>query len=83
MHYPGVFRIIADWSLPLMVELEEEAALAHGTMSILQKGCNMAVVVCESQSGAELTLCLLLMEVSNPFLHSRFLMKVNNNRRAR
>ena len=28
------------------------------------------------QSGAELTFCLLLMEVSNPFLHGRFLMKV-------
>ena len=34
-------------------------------------------VVTLMQSGAELTFCLLLMEVSNPFLHSRFLMKVS------
>ncbi len=28
------------------------------------------------QSGSELVLCLLLMEVSNPFLHARALLKV-------
>lgn len=32
------------------------------------------------QSGAELTFCLLLMEVSNPFLHGRFLLKVSRPR---
>lgn len=35
----------------------------------------LAVGVCNGVSGAELTFCLLLMEVSNPFLHGRFLMK--------
>ena len=30
-----------------------------------------------TQSGTELTFCLVLMEVSNPFLHARFLMKVS------
>lgn len=29
-----------------------------------------------AQSGSELVLCLLLMEVSNPFLHARFMLKV-------
>ncbi|KAL0047282.1 hypothetical protein WJX82_011596 [Trebouxia sp. C0006] len=36
----------------------------------------LAVGVCNGVSGAELTFCLLLMEVSNPFLHGRFLMKI-------
>ena len=31
------------------------------------------------QSGSELVLCLLLMEVSNPFLHTRFMLKVRHS----
>lgn len=47
------------------------ADLAHHLCTML----GLAVGVCNGVSGAELTFCLLLMEVSNPFLHGRFLMK--------
>ncbi|KAL3141132.1 hypothetical protein ABBQ38_003483 [Trebouxia sp. C0009 RCD-2024] len=47
------------------------ANVAHHLCTTL----GLAVGVCNGVSGTELTFCLLLMEVSNPFLHGRFLLK--------
>ncbi|KAL3162496.1 hypothetical protein ABBQ32_010157 [Trebouxia sp. C0010 RCD-2024] len=48
------------------------ANVAHHFCTML----GLAVGVCNGVSGTELTFCLLLMEISNPFLHGRFLLKL-------
>ena len=64
MYYGGA----GSWSLQWCGETATSLAFAIECQSL---SANQLL-----QSGAELTFCLLIMEVSNPFLHGRFLLKV-------